>query len=127
MKIYAKTGNSEMASLIERGRVLKNDIRIETYGPLNELNSSIGLLYDLLTNSDYKPIIENIQIITNRFFIIWHPLEKLCTLDKTTAQACKLKLDDNLATISTPIPGSPQYIKANQYDYLDQSELSKYN
>lgn len=43
MKIYTKTGDSGQTDLIGK-RVDKDDLRIECYGTLDEVNSHIGLL-----------------------------------------------------------------------------------
>ena len=42
-KIYTKTGDKGSTSLIGGTKVPKSDIRIETYGTVDELNSWIGL------------------------------------------------------------------------------------
>jgi cob(I)alamin adenosyltransferase len=44
MKIYTKTGDGGTTSLAGGRRVKKNDIRIEAYGTVDELNSFVGLL-----------------------------------------------------------------------------------
>jgi len=44
MKLYTKTGDNGQTGLIGGTRVAKNDIRIEAYGTVDELNSFIGLL-----------------------------------------------------------------------------------
>ncbi|MCM3113367.1 cob(I)yrinic acid a,c-diamide adenosyltransferase [Lederbergia lenta] len=43
MKIYTKTGDKGMTSLIYGERIAKNDIRVEAYGTCDEANSMIGL------------------------------------------------------------------------------------
>ncbi len=43
MKIYTKTGDSGMTSLFSGGRVSKADLRVETYGTVDELNSVLGV------------------------------------------------------------------------------------
>lgn len=50
-KIYTKTGDKGETSLFGGARVSKSHIRVESYGTVDELNSYIGLLSDLL-NSD---------------------------------------------------------------------------
>jgi len=44
MKIYTKTGDQGMTSLFNGKRVGKNDLSIDAYGTLDELNSWMGLL-----------------------------------------------------------------------------------
>ena len=46
MKIYTKTGDIGETSLFGGRRVSKSDLRIETYGTTDELNSWIGLIRD---------------------------------------------------------------------------------
>lgn len=50
MKIYTKTGDQGMTGLIGGTRVQKNDVRIEAYGTVDELNSLVGWLasYELM-------------------------------------------------------------------------------
>ena len=43
MKIYTKTGDSGQTSLIYGLRVSKDDLRVETYGTVDEANSVIGV------------------------------------------------------------------------------------
>ena len=44
MKLYTKTGDRGETGLLGGTRVPKNDVRLEAYGTLDELNSFIGLL-----------------------------------------------------------------------------------
>ncbi|MBL7927426.1 MAG: cob(I)yrinic acid a,c-diamide adenosyltransferase [Bacteroidia bacterium] len=46
MKIYTKTGDSGLTSLIGGVRIAKHNARIEAYGTVDELNAHIGLLRD---------------------------------------------------------------------------------
>ncbi len=52
MKIYTRTGDSGKTSLIGGTRVGKNNLRIDAYGTVDELNSYIGLLNDLSDDRD---------------------------------------------------------------------------
>lgn len=67
MKIYTKTGDQGTTALFGGKRVSKADLRIDTYGTIDELNSWIGLLRDLEVNSTKKEILVDIQ---DRLFTI---------------------------------------------------------
>jgi len=67
MKIYTKTGDTGKTSLLGGSRVSKSDLQIEAYGNVDELNSNIGLLRDLVTNEEVRSLLINIQ---NKLFTI---------------------------------------------------------
>ena len=46
--IYTKTGDGGTTSLVGGSRVDKDDVRVEAYGTVDELNSHIGLLAEML-------------------------------------------------------------------------------
>ena len=61
MKIYTKTGDKGQTSLIGGTRVPKHHIRIEAYGTVDELNSWIGLLRDMIPGEHEKKILIEVQ------------------------------------------------------------------
>ena len=67
MKLYTKTGDKGQTGLIGGTRVPKNDIRIEAYGTVDELNSFIGLL---TTYPIQKENINFLRTIQNNLFTI---------------------------------------------------------
>ena len=67
MKIYTKTGDKGMTSLIGGTRVPKSSLRIECYGTVDELNSHIGLVRDQDVNAARRPLLKEIQ---DRLFTI---------------------------------------------------------
>lgn len=67
MKIYTKTGDRGTTSLIGGTKVPKNDIRIETYGTVDELNSWVGLIRDQLQDEGLRSESKEIQ---DRLFTI---------------------------------------------------------
>ena len=44
MKIYTKKGDTGKTGLFGGSRVYKDDVRVNCYGTLDEVNSTIGLL-----------------------------------------------------------------------------------
>ncbi len=67
MKIYTKTGDKGETSLVYGTRVRKNDMRIDSYGTVDELNAYIGLLRDQAVNETRKDILKEVQ---DRLFTI---------------------------------------------------------
>ena len=67
MKIYTKTGDKGLTSLIGGTRVPKSSLRIECYGTVDELNSHIGLVRDQEVNAARRPLLKEIQ---DRLFTI---------------------------------------------------------
>jgi len=61
MKIYTKSGDKGKTSLIGGKRVSKDDIQIDAYGTIDELNSNLGLLRDYCSIESDKSFILNIQ------------------------------------------------------------------
>ena len=67
IKIYTKTGDKGSTSLIGGTKVPKSDIRIETYGTVDELNSWIGNINDQLQDAEFRTELKEIQ---DRLFTI---------------------------------------------------------
>ncbi len=61
MKIYTKTGDKGLTSLIGGTRVPKHHLRIEAYGTVDELNSYIGLISDQAISQHQKQLLKEIQ------------------------------------------------------------------
>ena len=61
-KIYTRTGDDGTTGLGDGSRVAKDDIRVEAYGAVDELNASIGLLRaGLSADHDAQHYLDNIQ------------------------------------------------------------------
>ena len=61
MKVYTKTGDTGTTALFGGTRVSKHNIRIESYGTVDELNSHIGLVRDQDINLVYKQVLVEVQ------------------------------------------------------------------
>jgi cob(I)alamin adenosyltransferase len=83
-KIYTKTGDKGRTSLIGGTKVPKSHARIEAYGTVDELNSHIGLVGDLLA-ADAPALLRETQ---DRLFTVGSSLA--CDPQKET----KLKIPD---------------------------------
>ncbi|MCB0636667.1 MAG: cob(I)yrinic acid a,c-diamide adenosyltransferase [Lewinella sp.] len=61
MKIYTKTGDAGETGLFGGQRLPKDDIRIEAYGTVDELNAVIGLLLDQVTDEPSRATLLTVQ------------------------------------------------------------------
>ncbi len=86
-KIYTKTGDAGRTSLIGGTKVLKNNLRIEAYGTIDELNSFLGLVNDHCPDAYSNQILKEIQ---DRLFTIGSSLA--CDPNKET----KMQIPDLL-------------------------------
>jgi cob(I)alamin adenosyltransferase len=99
LKIYTKTGDQGKTSLIGGTKVPKSHLRIETYGTVDELNSYIGVVNDLVTDADVKAVLKEIQ---DRLFTIGsslasdpekEPLMRIPDLKETDITALEKEID----------------------------------
>jgi cob(I)alamin adenosyltransferase len=104
MKIYTKTGDQGSTSLFGGKRVSKADLRIDTYGTVDELNSWIGVLRDQSVNQSRKEILVEIQ---DRLFTIGSILAtepentkvKIPSLIESDIELLENKMDDMEAAL----------------------------
>lgn len=90
MKIYTKTGDKGSTSLFGGKRVPKNHIRVEAYGTIDELNSYIGLLADVVTVMSIKDTLIKIQ---NELFALGSVLATPPENKKLKNGSDRLKID----------------------------------
>ncbi len=77
MNIYTKTGDKGSTSLFDNKRVSKDDIRVESYGTIDELGSFMGLAKNYVEDEEMYKTIQNIQ---NKLFTV---ATNLATEDST--------------------------------------------
>ncbi|NND34428.1 MAG: cob(I)yrinic acid a,c-diamide adenosyltransferase [Saprospiraceae bacterium] len=61
MKIYTKVGDKGQTSLYGGQLVAKDNVRIEAYGTIDELNANIGLLIDVLSLDTGRQTLRMVQ------------------------------------------------------------------
>lgn len=102
MKIYTKTGDDGTTNLFNGVRVPKNNLRVECYGTIDELNSLLGVCHTIETNNELKMDLE----------VVMHKLFRLAT---------------DLATPFNPSPLFPiQRINEDDVVYLEK-QIDKYD
>lgn len=67
MKIYTRTGDKGQTSVIG-GRLDKNDIRVESYGTVDEVNSYIGLAVTELDPAIFQDVLADLEKIQHELF-----------------------------------------------------------
>ncbi|MBP6634402.1 MAG: cob(I)yrinic acid a,c-diamide adenosyltransferase [Paludibacter sp.] len=98
MKIYTKTGDAGLTGLIGGTRVPKNDVRIEAYGTVDELNSFIGVLASYELVGDEAIFLEKIQ---HRLFAVGSHLAT--DTAKTNLNEASIVSDDDIRAIELEI------------------------
>ena len=63
MKIYTKTGDQGTTSLVNGSRVYKDDLLLEAYGTIDELNAHIGVVI-ALKPEDFLTKVQNMLFVT---------------------------------------------------------------
>jgi cob(I)alamin adenosyltransferase len=61
MKIYTKTGDAGETGLFAGGRVRKDDVRIEAYGTVDELNAALGVARCESLPAEIEQTLERVQ------------------------------------------------------------------
>ena len=118
LKIYTKTGDHGDTSLYGGARVSKDDIRIEAYGTVDELNAYLGLVSDGCIEIQLESVLNEIQ---NRLFTIGSnlasdPNKNMITPDLIPADIELLeteidKMDNELVPLKNFIlPGGHQLV-----------------
>lgn len=98
MKIYTKTGDEGLTGLIGGTRVPKNDLRIEAYGTVDELNSFIGLLASYPQLGEELEFLEKIQ---HRLFAVGSHLAT--DKEQTKVDAASIISNDDIAELEGSI------------------------
>jgi cob(I)alamin adenosyltransferase len=100
-KIYTRTGDDGSTGLGDGSRVPKDDVRVETYGTVDELNSAIGFL---LTHSLPEPIASLLTNIQHTLFDLGGELSIPGRVVIEAPQVTRLEVElDRLNTGLTPL------------------------
>ena len=126
MKIYTKKGDTGETSLIGGKRVSKNNIKIEAYGTVDELNSWIGLIRDQNINSDTRGELLEIQ---DRLFTIGSLLAKAS--EGTKMQLPELKdsdilfLEEKIDAMNTTLPEMKSFVLPGGHTYVSYCNITR--
>lgn len=79
MRIYTRSGDKGMTSLIYGKRVPKNDLRVEAYGTCDEANSMIGLALSFLEKENWDEKDNFLEVMHRVQTILFHVGSELAT------------------------------------------------
>jgi len=127
IKIYTKTGDTGTTSLIGGTKVPKSHLRIESYGTVDELNSSIGFANDWIDHAATKEILKEIQ---DRLFTIGsslacdpekEPLMKIPDLKETDVEKLEMEIDK----MNEALPPMKHFIIPGGHQAVSSLHLSR--
>ena len=119
MKIYTKTGDNGTTSLCDGTRSSKDDMRVEAYGTLDELNAHIGLLISLLQTSSSKEGVRSAANLTDflseiqeELFVIGGELAraKIKTEELVSTQKFIAKIETSIDELSSQLPVQHHFV-----------------
>jgi cob(I)alamin adenosyltransferase len=126
-KIYTKTGDKGKTSLIGGTKILKSDLRIETYGTIDELNSWIGFVNDAVNDFSANHILKEIQ---DRLFTIGSSLA--CDPQKETKliipdlkEADITVLEKEMDTMNETLPEMKHFILPGGHSAVSITHITR--
>lgn len=129
-KIYTKTGDDGTTGLISGARVLKDTLRIQCIGDVDELNSILGIVRTSLENTQHQDSVVLLAKLQNELFDLGAELATPAGFEwkgmiKVTAKLVK-DLEDAIDEISAKIPPLKNFVlpggtATNSYLHLARS------
>jgi cob(I)alamin adenosyltransferase len=112
MKIYTKTGDAGETGLFGGARVAKDDVRVEAYGAVDELNAALGLAAALDARDEEAARIAEIQ---NDLFVVG--AELACVPEKRNHLKLRLidptdvaRLERHIDVLQASLPALSNFI-----------------
>jgi cob(I)alamin adenosyltransferase len=125
-KIYTKTGDKGLTSLLGGTRVPKYNIRIEAYGTIDELNSHIGLLRDVIENKQKTELLISIQ---DRLFTIGSHLAADPEKNKMTlppiVEEDVLSLENDIDSITSIVPEMKSFVLPGGHVHVSYCHIAR--
>jgi len=110
MKLYTKTGDKGKTGLMG-GRVSKDDLRVEAYGTIDELNSFIGKAVTELDQKLFKDIIEDLESIQHELFDCGGDLANVMKERKYKLQEASVEvLEKRIDVLTEEVPPLKRFI-----------------
>ncbi len=125
-KIYTKTGDKGQTSLLGGTRVPKHHVRIEAYGTVDELNSHIGLVRDVI---DDKATTDLLITIQDRLFTIGSHLAADPAKNKMAlpvfGEEDVLVLEKAIDSITSQVPEMRSFVLPGGNTYVSYCHIAR--
>ena len=113
--IYTKTGDAGTTSLVGGTRVAKDDKRVEAYGTVDELNSHIGLLAEMMRQlkGGYRDELKAVQhnLFTIQTLLATEEDDFYCRLPQLQMEEVEI-LERQIDTITDQLPQLKNFVIA---------------
>lgn len=110
MQLYTRTGDKGRTSLIG-GRVDKDDIRVEAYGTLDEVNCFVGQAISELDQERFNDILMDLEKIQHELFDCGGDLSNISKKRKSKLQAeSVLYLEEKIDRLTKEAPPLEKFI-----------------
>ena len=113
MKIYTKTGDKGKTSLFGGDRVWKDDLRLNAYGTVDELNAIIGSAVAEINTEELKKVLLEIQ---NELFVVGSDLATPIEKEDKKVEVPRIgekeisKIEEKIDYFDNKIPELKQFI-----------------
>ncbi|WP_349407467.1 cob(I)yrinic acid a,c-diamide adenosyltransferase [Pseudalkalibacillus sp. SCS-8] len=109
MKIYTRKGDSGKTSLIG-GRTDKDDVRVEAYGTVDEINCFVGQAMAELDPSIFKDILEDLEKIQHELFDCGSDLSNVTDSERKLKQPSVSYLEERIDAFMEETPALERFI-----------------
>ena len=100
MKIYTRTGDTGDTGLYGGQRVSKDDVRVESYGTVDEANAALGVAAAHLTDNELQGLVARLQ---SELFIVGSDLATPLTREDQSGKAIVPRIDEKHAAALEPL------------------------
>ncbi|TMU87311.1 cob(I)yrinic acid a,c-diamide adenosyltransferase [Bacillus sp. BHET2] len=110
MQLYTRTGDKGQTSLIG-GRVYKDDIRVEAYGTLDEVNCFVGQAISELDHTLFQDILKDLETIQHELFDCGGDLSNVSKKKRVKLQAESVHtLEEKIDLLTEEAPPLEKFI-----------------
>ena len=126
IRIYTKTGDKGETSLLGGTRVPKHHLRIEAYGTVDELNSHIGLLRDVIDDNPTVDLLINIQdrLFTLGSHLAADPVKNKMTLPGMGDEDVH-QLEKAIDQITADVPEMKSFVLPGGHIYVSYCHIAR--